>query len=105
MFLRSSCRRLPAPRPGHRRAGSEVGAAAAPRYEVVVIGGGHAGTEAAAAAARGGARTLLLTHRIGTIGTAAAARGGRGSCCGRLGSPRPGQRRRAGEVAGALARR
>uniref|UniRef100_A0A8C8EG41 5-taurinomethyluridine-[tRNA] synthase subunit MTO1, mitochondrial n=1 Tax=Otus sunia TaxID=257818 RepID=A0A8C8EG41_9STRI len=42
--------------------------APAPRYEVVVIGGGHAGTEAAAAAARGGARTLLLTHRIGTIG-------------------------------------
>ncbi|XP_036236936.1 protein MTO1 homolog, mitochondrial [Molothrus ater] len=71
MFLRSGCRRLPlplAPRPGHRRAGSEVGAAAAPRYEVVVIGGGHAGTEAAAAAARGGACTLLLTHRIGTIG-------------------------------------
>ncbi|XP_072711392.1 protein MTO1 homolog, mitochondrial isoform X3 [Ciconia boyciana] len=71
MLLRSSCRRLalpPAPRRGHRRAGGEAGAAAAPRYEVVVIGGGHAGTEAAAAAARGGARTLLLTHRIGTIG-------------------------------------
>uniref|UniRef100_A0A663ECG9 5-taurinomethyluridine-[tRNA] synthase subunit MTO1, mitochondrial n=1 Tax=Aquila chrysaetos chrysaetos TaxID=223781 RepID=A0A663ECG9_AQUCH len=75
MLLRSGWRRLaltPALRPGHRRAGSEVGAAAAtatsPRYEVVVIGGGHAGTEAAAAAARGGARTLLLTHRIGTIG-------------------------------------
>lgn len=81
MFLRSGCRRLPLPpvhRPGHRRAGSEVGAAAAPRFEVVVIGGGHAGTEAAAAAARGGACTLLLTHRIGTIGTAAGARGGRG---------------------------
>lgn len=78
MFLRSGCRRLPltpAPRPGRRRAGSEVRAAAAPRYEVVVIGGGHAGTEAAAAAARGGACTLLLTHKIGTIGTAAGGRG------------------------------
>ncbi|XP_030345782.1 protein MTO1 homolog, mitochondrial isoform X2 [Strigops habroptila] len=71
MLLRGCRRRLAlprAPRPGHRRAGSEVGAAAAPRYEVVVIGGGHAGTEAAAAAARGGARTLLLTHKISTIG-------------------------------------
>ncbi|NWW92938.1 MTO1 protein, partial [Rhynochetos jubatus] len=55
--------------PGYRRAGGEAGRAApTPPYEVVVIGGGHAGTEAAAAAARGGARTLLLTHRIGTIG-------------------------------------
>ncbi|NWI20478.1 MTO1 protein, partial [Crypturellus soui] len=44
------------------------GASAPAGYEVVVIGGGHAGTEAAAASARGGARTLLLTHRIGTIG-------------------------------------
>uniref|UniRef100_A0A8B9F0E3 5-taurinomethyluridine-[tRNA] synthase subunit MTO1, mitochondrial n=1 Tax=Amazona collaria TaxID=241587 RepID=A0A8B9F0E3_9PSIT len=71
MLLRGSWRRLAqpsAPRPWHRRAGSEAGAAAAPRYEVVVIGGGHAGAEAAAAAARGGARTLLLTHKIGTIG-------------------------------------
>lgn len=39
-----------------------------PRYDVIVIGGGHAGSEAAAAAARVGARTLLLTHRIDTIG-------------------------------------
>ncbi len=37
-------------------------------YDVIVIGGGHAGCEAASAAARTGARTLLLTHRIGTIG-------------------------------------
>uniref|UniRef100_A0A8C9ES58 tRNA uridine 5-carboxymethylaminomethyl modification enzyme C-terminal subdomain domain-containing protein n=1 Tax=Pavo cristatus TaxID=9049 RepID=A0A8C9ES58_PAVCR len=66
MLARSFWRRLAppaAPRSERRRAGS-----GAPRYEVVVIGGGHAGTEAAAAAARGGARTLLLTHKIGTIG-------------------------------------
>ncbi|MFN8831943.1 MAG: tRNA uridine-5-carboxymethylaminomethyl(34) synthesis enzyme MnmG [Labrys sp. (in: a-proteobacteria)] len=36
--------------------------------DVLVIGGGHAGCEAAAAAARAGARTVLLTHRAGTIG-------------------------------------
>lgn len=37
-------------------------------YDVIVIGGGHAGCEAASAAARGGAKTLLLTHKLGTIG-------------------------------------
>lgn len=38
------------------------------RFDVIVVGGGHAGTEAAAAAARMGARTLMLTHDLGTIG-------------------------------------
>jgi tRNA uridine 5-carboxymethylaminomethyl modification enzyme len=39
-----------------------------PRFDVVVIGGGHAGCEAAAAAARMGAKTALVTHRFATIG-------------------------------------
>src|SRR5207248_11709519 len=39
-----------------------------PKYDVVVIGGGHAGCEAAAAAARLGARTALVTHTFAKIG-------------------------------------
>jgi len=39
-----------------------------PRYDVVVIGGGHAGAEAAAASARLGSRTLLLTPDLSRIG-------------------------------------
>ena len=37
-------------------------------WDVIVIGGGHAGCEAAAASARLGAKTLLLTHKLGSIG-------------------------------------
>jgi len=39
-----------------------------PKFDVIVIGGGHAGSEACAAAARVGAKTLLLTQRLDTIG-------------------------------------
>lgn len=39
-----------------------------PKYNVIVIGGGHAGSEAAAAAARMGAKTLLVTHKRAHIG-------------------------------------
>ena len=39
-----------------------------PKYDVVVIGGGHAGCEAAAASARMGCRTALVTQKKDTIG-------------------------------------
>ena len=35
-----------------------------PKFDVIVIGGGHAGSEACAAAARTGAKTLLLTQDL-----------------------------------------
>lgn len=39
-----------------------------PRFDVVVVGGGHAGTEACAAACRMGARTALVTLSRASIG-------------------------------------
>jgi tRNA uridine 5-carboxymethylaminomethyl modification enzyme len=40
-----------------------------PRFDIVVVGGGHAGTEAAAAAARMGASVALVSFTRGQIGT------------------------------------
>lgn len=40
----------------------------APKYRVVVIGGGHAGSEACAASARKGVSTLLVTPKLANIG-------------------------------------
>ena len=39
-----------------------------PKYDVIVVGGGHAGVEAATAAARMSCNTLLVTHKFETIG-------------------------------------
>lgn len=39
-----------------------------PKYDVIVVGGGHAGSEAAAAAARTGSKTLLISMNLQTIG-------------------------------------
>ena len=39
-----------------------------PKYDVIVIGGGHAGAEAACAASRFGLRVLLVTSNLETIG-------------------------------------
>jgi tRNA uridine 5-carboxymethylaminomethyl modification enzyme len=47
---------------------TRVNAPLSPRYDVIVIGGGHAGCEAAAASARAGASTLLLTLDVATNG-------------------------------------
>lgn len=38
-----------------------------PKYDVIVVGGGHAGSEAAAAAAKMGAKTLLITMNLNAI--------------------------------------
>ena len=37
-------------------------------FDIIVVGGGHAGIEAAHVCACMGAKTLMLTHNIGTIG-------------------------------------
>ncbi len=42
--------------------------AAAERYDIIVVGGGHAGAEAAHAAARMGARTLLISMSLDALG-------------------------------------
>lgn len=39
-----------------------------PKYDVIVVGGGHAGAEAAHAAAKLGSKTLLITMNLQTIG-------------------------------------
>jgi tRNA uridine 5-carboxymethylaminomethyl modification enzyme len=39
-----------------------------PRYDVLVVGGGHAGSEACTAAARSGANTVLVTPKLANIG-------------------------------------
>jgi tRNA uridine 5-carboxymethylaminomethyl modification enzyme len=39
-----------------------------PKYDVIVVGGGHAGSEAAAAAAHLGVKTLLISMNLQTIG-------------------------------------
>uniref|UniRef100_A0A8D0CG38 5-taurinomethyluridine-[tRNA] synthase subunit MTO1, mitochondrial n=1 Tax=Salvator merianae TaxID=96440 RepID=A0A8D0CG38_SALMN len=76
LSFRGSWRRLRAiarPRVRFRRASNGVSSkghdeVSKPKYDVIVIGGGHAGTEAASAATRVGARTLLITHKIDAIG-------------------------------------